>query len=319
LERCHSARQALELITDLVVRHGQRGPDETDNVLLVADPREAYVVEAAGAHWAWAEVRELRAVSDVGLIRQDWQRLSPGLAEEVFCGQLWPDDGDKLDFGGCLGLEPMGRESALRRWGRAALLLEQQNGHIDAGFLRRLLADHYEGTSYEIDPQDASAGPRSLCRHAGGDGTFTVASCLVMLEAEAIPHAWCAFGPPCLSVYLPVFVDGDLPAAYGMALSGEAAPAGEAGGHPLLWVDQLLHTPSRWPQWRRALAQFQARIDQDTEEFLAEVERLAQQGNRDVVRRQTTMFMQSQLERLETEYAHLERATHRRPAFMTVE
>src|SRR5262249_36744649 len=95
LERSRTARQALETITDLVARHGQSSMagHKADNVFLVADPREAYLVEAAGSSWAWLECGDIRAVSDIGLIRQDWQRLAPGLAEHTIAEGLWPDDG----------------------------------------------------------------------------------------------------------------------------------------------------------------------------------------------------------------------------------
>src|SRR5262245_39007023 len=99
LERSRTARQALELVTDLVTRHGQGDSARHDHIFLIADSHEAYVVEAAGSSWAWVECREVRAVSDVGLIRQDWQRLSPGLADHAFAHGWWPDDGSKLDFG----------------------------------------------------------------------------------------------------------------------------------------------------------------------------------------------------------------------------
>src|SRR5205807_1116536 len=154
VERSRTARQALETITDLVARHGQSGVAAgapRDNVFLIAEAREAYLLEAAASSWAWLECRDIRAVSDLGLIRQDWQRLAPGLAEHTIAEGLWPDDGSKLDFGS-LNDEPLGSQSALRRWGRASLMLEQQHGHIDAGFLRRLLSDHYEGTQFEVDP-----------------------------------------------------------------------------------------------------------------------------------------------------------------------
>src|SRR5262245_12576022 len=65
LERCRSARQGFELLTGLVSRHGQcrfmegrrtngekPGATGNDHIYLLADPTEAYVVEAAGSAWA---------------------------------------------------------------------------------------------------------------------------------------------------------------------------------------------------------------------------------------------------------------------------
>ena len=92
LERSQSARQALDILTDLVSRHGQRGsgrPGQTDSVFLLADPKEAFVVEAAGSHWAMLECQQVRAVSDVALIRQDCMASSPQNVDG-FNGGGWP-------------------------------------------------------------------------------------------------------------------------------------------------------------------------------------------------------------------------------------
>lgn len=334
LERSRTARQALETITDLVTRHREGTfsfsapawsgvskiePEEKQNVpfsgsfagsvFLIADPREAYLLEAAGSFWAWLEVREPRAASDVSLIRQDWQRLVPGLAEHAFQHGWWPDDGSKLDFG-CVNHAPLGQASALRRWGRASLLLEEQHGHIDAPFLRRLLSDHYEGTTFEVDPLDPADGPRSICRHsAPNDDSATVLSFLTELAPDGIPMAWCAFGPPCLSVYLPIFLDGEIPEAY-QRLDPALVP-----WHPGAWA-QRQTTPHRFTLWREAVGQLQTRIDQETEEFIAQAKSL--KGDRAALHRQTTLFMQNHLEQLESTFFRLDTAG-RRPVFSTVE
>ena len=171
LERCGSARQALDLLTDLLARHGECG----DHNFLLADPHEAYTLEAAGRHWAAQEIHQVRAVGDAAVIRQDWYRLSAGLAGEAINSGWWPEDGSKLDFAGRPGRRASPAGSALRRWGRTTRLLEEQNGHIDAAFLRRLLADHYDGTHFEVDPLEPTAHvtpPLSTrqCRRGASDG-----------------------------------------------------------------------------------------------------------------------------------------------------
>src|SRR5207244_881851 len=148
-------------------------------VFLIADPKEAFAVEAAGDAWTWQEIEQVRAAGDVAVIRQDWNRIAPGLAARVIARGWWPEDGSKLDFAGTLSEEPTGRASALRRWGRATLLLEQQNGHIDAAFLRRLLCDHYEGTHFEVDPLAGDPRPIPLCRHAHAPNDEATAASMV--------------------------------------------------------------------------------------------------------------------------------------------
>ena len=63
LERAASARDAVELIVDLLEQHGQSGPCSAEhkrftyhNSFLVADREQAYVLETAGRQWATEEV-----------------------------------------------------------------------------------------------------------------------------------------------------------------------------------------------------------------------------------------------------------------------
>jgi secernin len=322
LERCKTARQGFELLTSLVAKHGQSWPHpggspgystdaSSDHIFLLADSGEAYLVEAAGSSWASLECHGVRAVSNVGLIRQDWQRLSPGLAEQVIAQGWWQDDGSKLDFSASLSADQAGTQSALRRWGRATLLLEQQHGSIDATVLRRILSDHYDGTSAEIDPL-VPAGPIPLCRHAGrNNNTATAASFIAQLMPAACQAmAWCAYGPPCATVYLPIFLDGDLPEMLSRGQTGPDLNSLWWRAHTLLGA--LNTDVEQWAHLRSSLALLQGRIDQEAEDFCADAGALKKTGEPEAVRRQTTLFMQSHAELLEAEFQRIQRALSRR-------
>ena len=293
LERSHSARHAVDVLTDLIGRHGQgRGGDGGDHIFLIADPEEAFAVEAADQVWAAQEIGQLRAVSDVAVLRQDWYRLAPGLADRAIAEGWWPADGSKLDFAGVLSEQPVGQGSALRRWGRMTRLAEQQNGHIDTAFLRRLLADHYEGTRFEVDPLEGLPAVTPLCQHAlHGAIEGTAASALVELPADpaALPVYWLALGPPCLGVYFPLLLEGDLPAALGGGV--------QARVHRL--VDYLGVDELRWLRARTVFGQLQSRVDQDVEEFLPEAAALMRAGERRGFARLVGSLMQSHVERFE--------------------
>jgi dipeptidase len=286
LERCHSATQAVQLLTDLIARHGQGvfpGCPEwagCDHAFLLADGQEAFAVEASGSSWVYQQVQEMRALSGCCTIRQDWNRISPGLASKAIDQGWWPGDGSKLDFAGAVGLGDS--DSALRRWGRATLLLAQQHGHVDTGFLRRLLGDHYEGCADEVDPRRPPSGPAPLCRH-GSANRMTAASLVVALaeQRRGLPVAWCAFGPPCLSVYFPIFLDGDLPPSL-------ADPAGD--GERLR--SHLAEHPEQWAPAREILAALQARFDQEAEEIAAESLPLKQASTGEELARRLGLFVQ---------------------------
>jgi secernin len=304
LERGRSARQAVDVLIDLISRYGQGRPETggegADSAFLVADPHEAFAVEAAGRAWVVQEIYEVRAASDVAIIRQDWTRIAPGLAADVIERGWHEADGSKLDFAGSLSISPVGQASALRRWGRATFLLEQESSRIDTAFVRRLLGDHYEGTHFEADPIRGTGEPVPLCRHAGSrDRLMTTTSLVAELPAEpgALALAWWAFGPPCVSVYFPVFVEADLPAA--LAGDVQALPAGGVGRWQQRLGDRLGRDPARWRAARERLGQLQARFDQDAADFAAEARTLMREGQREQFGRLAGLLTQSHIERFE--------------------
>jgi dipeptidase len=318
LERSRNARSAVDLLIDLVERHGQNQRTENlpegDTSFLVADATEAFAVETAGRHWVCQEIREVRAASDVCLIRQDWDRISQGLADFVIRQGWWPGNGSKVDFAGAVTENPTGAASGLRRWGRATLLLEQQNGHIDAPFLRRVLSDHYEGTHFEVDPFATLHGPNPLCQHGcrpGGLMTATSMVSQVNTDPSRLGIVWCAFGPPCYSVYFPLFLEGELPEAFRVG-----SPEGVPGP---LWRrverlgQQFRLDPQHWASAREAFSRLQAHFDQEAEEFAVEGGALKQQGTRAELHRLAGSLMQHHVELFEAVLANLPFASPAHP------
>jgi hypothetical protein len=294
LERSRSARQAVDQLTVLVERYGQasdRG-DSTESAFLIADPSEAYAIETAGRHWVYQQVREVRAASGARVVHQDWNRISCGLAEHAIAQAWWPGDGSKLDFAAAvehLGPDP----DSLRRWGHASIRLQEQNGHIDTDYLRRLLAEH----AADGGLVDEAA---SLCRHGSATGgPTTVASLVAELSADPdrLCVAWCAFGPPCAAVYFPLFPDVELPEPF---TQGSPLPGGFGPGwrmdrqhEPLLW-----HT-ERWSGVSERFGRLQQYLDEEAEEFLAEASGLKARGLLGELKHRAGAFMEHALDRFE--------------------
>jgi hypothetical protein len=273
LERSQSACQAQEVLTDLITRYGQGQGDAAegrDHIFLIADPREALVVEAAGSFWATTECQQVRAVSDTVLIRQDWQRVAPGLVKHAIAMGWWRDDGSKIDFSGSLGAHPPSQAPALKRWGRASLLLEQQNGHIDAWFLRRMLAEHFEST---LRPPERLAPALT--------NTFLTA---LSSEPDAVGMAWYASGPPGQAVYFPVLIDGELPVGSEADSVVEFPPP----------ADNALKNREELDKW-------QTRLDQRAEDFCVQGRLLKKQGNNYQLQRQASLFMAQNVHGFEAE------------------
>jgi secernin len=302
LERAASARQAVDVLTDLARRHGQAGTSGLDPAFLIGDGREAFVVEMSGPHWAVQAVNEVRAVSDVCQLRQDWDHLSPGLADLAISRGWWPANGSKLDFAGAVSPEGGDNAAALRRWGRATLLLEQHNGQIDLPALRRVLSDHFDGLTGGAGPgMEGTTGSRTfdhsstLCQHGTAPTAPRTSASLIaqMGRSTALPIAWYSFGPPCRSIYFPLLLAGELPSAY------QESPAG--GGNRLRsqlqrWSQDGTSSPSQQTLLRAALAGLQNRFDQETREFIAEAAVLQQRGESGQLPRLAELFMQHTLE-----------------------
>jgi hypothetical protein len=230
LERGQSACQALDLLTEAIERHGQSGPDG-DSVFLVADAREAFVVEAARNHWGLHVCNATRAVSDVGLIRQDWHRLSRDLGETVLERKWWPDDGTKLDFHDSLVEPDTDEREGLRRWSRATLNLAQQEGAIDSSSMRRLLAEHFEQCGDAAADASSTKAPAARPEWRG--------SWIVSLAAARPPLVWSAPGSLGAPLHIPLVVGVPLPQ---VLLDGPAIPAEAQGGFDAAVCDRLQET-----------------------------------------------------------------------------
>jgi dipeptidase len=296
LERARTARQAVDLVCDLICRHGQGMPSGRgggDSALLIADGREAFALETAGPYWVYQEIREARAMTDLCTVRQDWDAIARGLASFAIEHGWWPGDGSKLDFAGVVAPEPDASGHAWRRWGRATLLLEQQNGHMDLAFIRRLLSDHFEGCPDEVDPLAPEPGPTPLCLHGQSpDASATASSLVVQLQSggQSPRIAWCCPGPPCTGVYLPVLFEADLPAAFGSTNAG----ADNIYARTRHLLQEIGYDHELWDLARDSLARLQARIDQETEEFLQEAGKSDQATSESS--RRAGLFMQHVLE-----------------------
>jgi secernin len=199
LERASSARQAVQVLEDLIGRYGQGaspGAGGQDSAFLVADAREAYLLEACGGYWVQHTVGSVRAVSGACMLRQDWDRIAPGLSGVAIARGWWPEDGCKLDFAEAVGRQGPDHARALLRWGRATVALEHASTPIESGTIRQVLAEQAAMVEAEGAEQTLAS---LIVELAPGEG--------------APPLAWWSAGPPMASVYLPLTPAAPLPVA----------------------------------------------------------------------------------------------------------
>lgn len=217
LERGNSAENALKVITQLLETHGQGGAcAENDpsftyhNSFLIADAKEAFVLETAGKHWVAEHVRNgTRNISNRLTVRTNFDLHSANLHEYAKHKGYW--DGGKrngnesalLDWaatfteGGAAGLSD--GDSPYSRQGRGCALLAQQaeNGSFSAEAMMEILRDHKGG----------------LCMH--GPGFETTASMVSTLTTDpASCRHWMTGKPlPCQSTFVEEAIGTEKPKA----------------------------------------------------------------------------------------------------------
>jgi secernin len=298
LERSATALQAVDLLTDLICRHGLH-PEPADGdarayagvALMLVDAREAFVLAACGRHWALQAVGGVRALGEVCRICKDWDRISRGLADLATQRGWWECDGSKLDFADAVGLLGPSTPAALRRWGQCTVSLETHYGQVDGPFLRRLLAEHGLNRP-EAEGPETAATSASLIVQAGGPQTP--------------PQLWHAFGSPCTGVYFPLSFDADPPAAF---------RDGELWRRARRLLTYAALGSRQRDEAREALVALQARIDAAAVEFHAEADPARARGDAAELHRLAESYQQQNLERWEEVYADLfEEAPQAHPA-----
>jgi dipeptidase len=222
LERSASAAQAVDVITGLVERHGQgkfensAGVRTYDNIYLAADPVEGYIIECAGHDWAVKRVGRFASISNLGMIGRDADRVSKSARTNATRLGLY-----ELGFGGGFSFADAFADrgessSGIARQCRSNALLGKAAGGIDARTMVQTLSDHADGAAPDEPWAEDVRGQVSLCLHrTEGDRPGTTAASLVAdlcADGSRLPVYWCAFYSPCMSLYFPVFIEGELPA-----------------------------------------------------------------------------------------------------------
>ena len=226
LERGSTARQALDVITDLVQRYGQWGSGvpgmdhETggyDNSYIIADGKEAWILETVGTRWVAKKVtRGVATISNQPSIRNRWDLASHDLVDYAIDRGWWPRE-KKHDFDfarAYIDLKTPLQLSQLRVQRSNQLLCQKQDGDISPRWVMRVLRDHYEGT-FLGGPNFNAALPDflTLCMHSSPAGftwgnTASSAVFLLPSTTDRLAQMWWTPVTPCTGLYIPVFAQG---------------------------------------------------------------------------------------------------------------
>jgi len=245
LQRSSSAREAVDVITGLLKRHGQGGRMGFANEgfrysssFLIADAHEAWVLETAGRLWAAERVtRGVRTISNALSIGRGADLVDDDAVQLAMAKGRCRGRAD-LDFAGAFR-DPVMSALAGADARRACTTRALGGGAVDVDGIAAALRDHGDD-----DGPRGGLVMRSPCAHASWLPTRaagqTTASLIARLATGEPPHVWATgTSSPCLSVFKPV------PLATGRLLR-QPHPAGvtvsaDGSDDSLWWRHERLH------------------------------------------------------------------------------
>ena len=276
LERADTALRAVEVMTELLETYGQGGPalPGTDvgyhNSFLIADPSDAWALETSGRRWAARRVRRVASISNHIAIHDDWDRGSADLESHAVEEGWWSPDRGRLAFDSAYRdtAHVPGRMSEGRQE-RSRCLLEAGAGRLTERDFMAFLRDHGEGRPVPPEHRDPESPDFfTLCFHLD-PLVSTTASLVARLPTrpDGRPDLWACLGSPCTGVFLPVYLDADLPAVLS---KGGDKPSGDS---PWWRFKALRDAALSGP--REDLARLQETWRRWEDQLLAESEELA--------------------------------------------
>lgn len=242
LERSTSAVDALKIIIDLLEVHGQAGncgfshPFAYDNSFLIADKKEAWVLETADRHWVVEKVKDIRSISNIYTIETEWYEASKDLVE-IAIHQGWCKTKADFNFKRCYSDFIYSTFAAGRsRHACTTEFLKNNIGKITLGDMINLLRMHGSKRSEDWTPGKALMGA-DVCMHLGYGPiriSQTTGSMVSHLTANQDVHWLTGTAAPCLGIFKPIWLDTGIP-----DIGPE--PKGEYDPKSLWWKGERLH------------------------------------------------------------------------------
>jgi secernin len=241
LERAATALEALEEITRLFETHGQGGncgfthTSYYDNSFIIADAKDAWVLETACGQWAAVQVKDVYTISNKLTIESEWDLASEDLVEYAH-KKGWCQKGKDFNFARYYSdrIYTHFSDSARRRT-YTMDQLETQKGQINVSTLMGILRSH-KTTDANWSPDRAVTG-QDICMHAGYGpirAYQSVGSLISHVKPEQATHWLTGTSGPCTSLFKPVWMDAGVPAM-------GASPRGICDQTSLFWRHELFH------------------------------------------------------------------------------
>jgi secernin len=240
LERTKSAAEALRCIVDLLENLGQSGNCSFDqslyyhNSFLIADPKEAWVLETADYQWAAKKVETIYSISNAITIEKEWDLCSDELVKYAV-DRHWCKGRDDFNFKLCYSefLHTHFSQADIRR--QCSLNTLGSNGKkINALSMMKALRSHIAQDGWRPDQSLTRWG---VCMHQGF-GPFRVSQSVGSLVSEISPtmttHWVTGTSAPCTGFFKPIWLDSGMPAT-------EKSPINVFDPVTMWWKHEELH------------------------------------------------------------------------------
>ena len=211
LERSDTALAALHTMTALLERHGQGGPAgfrdsgfHYDNSFLIADSREAWLLETAGRAWAARRITSHHAISNALTLDNDF---------DLHGGGTRPDRSFRRLHDTRL-LPAFAGAAARRQLGMQCLAETAAAPHFQQFF--RHLRQHAHGGERPVDGSNAD-----VCLHANGiiRRSQSTGAMVAHLSTQGSRACFTGSSAPCLSLFRPITFEA--PADHSSSLLGD--------------------------------------------------------------------------------------------------
>jgi secernin len=242
LERGHSAQEALQVILSLLKEYGQGGNCGFQhklyyhNSFLIADPKECWILETAGPHWAAKQVKGTYAISNGLSLSNQIDMASPELISNAI-QKGWCKEEQDFDFARCYSDFIYTRFSDSRkRRETTTRRLSSRQGEMTVLDAMQILRDHGNAAGENWSPDKGIMGA-NVCMHASFGpirGSQTVASLVAFLHPEQPTFFVTATAAPCTSVFKPIWLEAGLPDL-------GTQPEGFYDKSSLFWRHETLH------------------------------------------------------------------------------
>lgn len=323
LERGKTAYKAMHVIIDLLEKYGQSGDCEYKdewgkanyhNSFIIADPKEAWVLETAGRYWAAKKITHgVYSISNIYSIENDWDEARPGLVANAI-KKGWTKSAEDFNFARDYGdywrkgsLNP--GDMQIRR-NETLACLKRDYGTITPATMMKINRNHHEGTVVEPRWGAAETFWATPCMHdSPRSGYHSAASIVAHLRSSMPPLLrqvyWASFSNPCSNVFKPFYFHGpEIPATYAKGTSTYSADS------PFWWANRLkllcdLNYRALNPAVRGVFDLTEQWEMKRQERYEAEALKLINDGNEAAAVRVLQQFIDENCDRVEREYKML--------------